>query len=148
MPENGISSEITEPLKQSLVTAVGTTPTVGVYGSAMFNLQKLMVEIAAGGHGILIVTEEQFKGYGRQGGFVNLEDVFDAAKYPKGVIEANEGTSEEEKLVKHLYGVPMEQTEWFTKDKLNGKGLYAFIPGNAPDVEQAKQVLKTIVEMK
>lgn len=148
MPENGVSSEVNETLKQSLADAVGSTPTVGLYGSAMFNLQKLVVEIAAGGHGILIVTENEFKGYGRQGGFVNLENLFDTTKYPKGVIEANEGTSEKEKLVKHLYGIPMEQTGWFTKTKLNGEGLYAFIPSNAPDVEKAKRVLKTIVEMK
>ncbi|MFD2613695.1 hypothetical protein [Paenibacillus gansuensis] len=148
LPQSGIPSEATDKLQEVLAAKLGEKPTMGVYGSPLFRPEKMMVELAAGENSIVITDEELFKGYTSQGGFVRLDDAFDASKFPEGVTTAEEGTTDEPKKVTALYGIPMDKAGWFQAAGLNGKGLFAFIPGNSPDVEQSIRVLKTIVEMK
>ncbi|WP_019534507.1 hypothetical protein [Paenibacillus ginsengihumi] len=144
MASNGVPNEVGEKLQQSLQAKVGEGMTVEVVTTPIFSLEKLIVEIAAGGHGVLIVPGEQFKALGQQGGYVSLDDVANPEDYPEGVLEM----TEDGKTEKHLYGIPLEHSRWFADLQLNGKDLFAFIPLNAPDHEKAKQVMKIIAEKK
>ncbi|SDC00569.1 hypothetical protein SAMN02799630_02404 [Paenibacillus sp. UNCCL117] len=152
MSKTGIPGEVAEKLEKALIAKVGETPTVAISASPMFSMDKMIVEIAAGGNGILIIPGEQFHGMSKQGGFVPLDDVANPADFPDGVLELpveEEGKPADKsnpKLEKHLYGIPMEHTKWFKELELNGKDLYAFIPQNAKDIEKAKQVLKHIAQ--
>lgn len=142
MGSNGIPNEVGEKLQASLQSKIGESPSVQVLTAPLFSMEKMIVEIAAGENGILVIPENHFKTMGEQGGYVSLDDVAKAEDFPDGVLEVTEDGKKE----KHLYGIPMEQTKWFTELEFNGKNLYAFIPANAPDKEKAKQVMKFIAE--
>ncbi|GAB7056970.1 MULTISPECIES: hypothetical protein [unclassified Paenibacillus] len=139
---NGIPNEAGEKLQASLQSEIGESPSVQVLAAPIFSMEKLIVEIAAGQNGILMIPENHFKAMGEQGGYVPLDDVAKAEDFPEGVLEV----TEDGKKQKHLYGIPMDQTKWFTELEFDGKNLFAFIPANAPDKEKAKQVMKIIAE--
>lgn len=122
--------------------------TVDVVVSPMFSLEKMIVELAAGGHGILIVNEEQFKALAGQGAFYSLEDTFDPAGYPEGVIDMTVTEGDTEQVVNGLFGMPVDETDWFRSGGYAGGRAFAFVPLNAPNPELAKQALKAIVEWK
>jgi ABC-type glycerol-3-phosphate transport system substrate-binding protein len=138
MTEQGIEKEQADKLQQSLTATVGSSPSVILYASPVYSLQKLIVEIAAGENSIIVVPEEQFLAFAAQGGYVPLDELFEEGQYPEGVME-NPETKE-----RHLYGIPMHQTKWFADAGYKGKGIYAFIPQNSANIEQAKQVLKAV----
>ncbi|MDR6878443.1 hypothetical protein [Bacillus sp. 3255] len=143
MGANGFPSEAGEKLEASLKSKIGETPTVKLNTSPIFSMEKMIVELAAGGNGIFILGEEQFKGLSQQAGFVNLDETIKPEDYPEGVIEiAEEGKPAE----KHLYGIPLAGNKWMKEQGFEGKGLIAFIPVNAPKLEEAKQVLKVIAQ--
>lgn len=120
MGPQGIPGDAADKLKSSLVVKVGPTPTLDLHASPIFSLEKMVVEIAAGENGILILPED----------------------YPSGIIEM----TDEGKTEKHLYGIPLEDTKWMKELNMNGKGLVAFIAQNAKNKEQAKHVIKIIAE--
>lgn len=140
MGSNGIPSEAGDKLQASLQSEIGESPSVKVLTAPLFSMEKMIVEIAAGGNGILVIPENHFKTMGEQGGYVPLDDVAKAEDFPEGVLEVTEDGKKETRL----YGIPMERTKWFTEFEFNGKDVYAFIPANAPDKEKAKQVMKFI----
>ncbi|MCZ8516381.1 hypothetical protein O9H85_29115 [Paenibacillus filicis] len=144
MGPQGVPNEVGDKLQQALQTKLGTAPTIQVVTTPMFSMEKMVVEIAAGENGILILPMDQFKTLGNQGGYIALDDVTRADDYPDGVLELKEEGKPSQG--KHLYGIPLEKTKWFTDLKLNGKDLVAFIPANAPDKEKSKQVMKRIAE--
>ncbi|CAG7613886.1 hypothetical protein PAESOLCIP111_01655 [Paenibacillus solanacearum] len=142
MSATGVPNEVADKLGQSLQAKLGTAPTVKVLTTPIFSVEKLMVEIAAAENGIIIIPTQQFKALGQQGGYVPLDDLAKAEDFPDGVLEI----TEDGKTQKHLYGIPMEKTKWFTELNFNGKDLYAFIPANAPNMEKSKQVMKQIAQ--
>ncbi|TXK85541.1 hypothetical protein [Paenibacillus sp. N3.4] len=143
MGPNGYPSEAGDKLELSLKEKVGETPTVKVLTSPIFSMEKMIVELAAGGNGIFILAEDQFKSLTKQAGFVSLDDTIKPEDYPDGVIEvAEEGKPAE----KHLYGIPLTNNKWMKDQGFEGKGLVAFIPQNAPKLNEAKQVLKAIAQ--
>ncbi|MBP1993508.1 hypothetical protein [Paenibacillus eucommiae] len=143
MGSQGIPSEVADKLRDSLKEKVGEAPTVALNTSPMFSMEKMVVELAAGGNGIMILGEEQFLGMAPQNGYVALDDVINPEDYPTGILEM---TDEEGNKEKHLYGIPLEETKWMKELDLNGKGLVAFIPMNAKKQEEAKKVMKIIAE--
>ncbi|MEI7026023.1 hypothetical protein [Paenibacillus sp. y28] len=147
MPENGIVSDLTERLQQTLQSRLGESPTVTVNGSVIFSMEKLVVEIAAGGNGVLILPEDQLKAVLGQGGAVNLEGLLKKEDYPGGVREAvissQQGVEERQTA---LFAVPMTESKWFKEAGYKGNPMYAFIPANAPDMDKAKQVMAAIAE--
>ena len=145
MSEGGSQADASASLQASLETLVGASPTVSLNISPMFSLDKLMVEIAAGDNAIMIIPEAQFQSFARQGGLVILDDLFNAADYPKGVIEAPVGSSKEEKIEKHLYGVPVKESKWIKDSGYRGGDLYAFVHPRAKNLEMGKQVLKILM---
>lgn len=142
MGQNGIPNEVGDKLQAALQAKVGQTPTVSVLTVPVFSMEKLIVEIAAGDNGIIIVPAEQFNVIGKQGGYVSLDNIAKPEDFPAGVLELPvDGKTE-----KHLYGIPLEQTKWFTELKLNGKDLVAFVPANAKNQDKVMQVIKVIAQ--
>ncbi|MGG2196304.1 hypothetical protein [Paenibacillus validus] len=135
-----------EKLEAALVSKVGEAPTVAVAVSPMFSLEKMIIEVAAAGNGILVLPGDQFRGLGKQGGYVPLDELAKAEDFPDGVLELPVDGNPDGKLEKHLFGIPVEKTTWFADLGLSGQDLYAFIPQNAPDIEKAKQVMKHIAQ--
>lgn len=145
MSSSGIPSEVGDKLEASLVEKLGQAPTVKIQTTPIFSMEKLIVEIAAGDNGIIVVPKEQFKALGQQGGYVSLDAVAKAEDFPDGVMEIPvDGKSGG--VEKHLYGIPLEQTKWLTDLKLNGKDLIAFVPANAKKQDLVMQVLKVIAQ--
>ena len=75
MGSNGFPSEAGDKLEASLKSKVGEVPTVKINTSPIFSMEKMIVELAAGGNGIFILAEEQFKSLSNQAGFVSLDDI-------------------------------------------------------------------------
>lgn len=144
----GLTQDTPAKLEQLLKTKLGEKPTVSIASSPIFSMEKLVVEIAAGEHGLIILPEEHFKTLVSQGGIVSLDDLFDAAKYPGGVLEVPADPSKPgSKAEKHLYGVPVSDSKLLQEAGYKGKEkLYAFVHPRAPQMDQAKLVLKTLVE--
>ncbi|WP_281885236.1 hypothetical protein [Paenibacillus sp. YYML68] len=145
MTKSGTASETVKKLETALVEKLGESPTVSLGSTPVFSLEKLMVEVAAGGNGILIVPGEQFHSFAKQGGFVSLDDIANPEDFPDGYIE-QPVDGQPGKMEKHLYGIHLEKTKWFLDLGYNGKDLYAFIPQNSNDIEKAKQVMKVIAQ--
>ncbi|MGG1514352.1 hypothetical protein ABE504_02990 [Paenibacillus oryzisoli] len=143
MGPNGFPTEAAEKMEASLKSKIGEVPSVKLNTSPIFSMEKMIVELAAGGNGIFILPEEQFKGLSSQAGFVSLDEVINPADYPSGVVEIQE---EGKPAEKHLYGIPLEGNKWMKDQGYEGKGLVAFIPANAPKMDEAKQVLKVIAQ--
>lgn len=143
MGQNGFPSDAGEKLEASLKSKIGEVPTVKLNTSPIFSMEKMVVELAAGGNGIFILADDQFKALSQQAGFVSLDETINPSDYPDGVVEiAEEGKPAE----KHLYGIPLSGNKWMKEQGFEGKGLIAFIPVNAPKLEEAKQVLKVIAQ--
>jgi ABC-type glycerol-3-phosphate transport system substrate-binding protein len=145
MSTTGIPSEVGDKLEADLQAKLGQAPTIKIQTTPIFSMEKLIVEIAAGDNGIIVVPTEQFKALGQQGGYVSLDGVAKAEDYPGGVLDmpldGKTGATE-----KHLYGIPLEKTKWFIDLKLNGKDLIAFVPANAKKQDLVMQALKIIAE--
>jgi ABC-type glycerol-3-phosphate transport system substrate-binding protein len=142
MSSKGIPTEVGDKLQQWLVGKVGEAPTLRVVTTPVFSMEKLVVEIAAGDNGIIVVPTEQFKAIGLQGGYVSLDGIAKPEDFPEGVMEQTADGKKET----HLYGIPLENTKWFKELNLNGKDLFAFIPVNAPNQEKAIEVMKHIAQ--
>jgi ABC-type glycerol-3-phosphate transport system substrate-binding protein len=142
MGPQGVPAEVGDKLEASLVAKLGPTPTIGLNTSPMFSMEKMIVEIAAGENGIIVLGEEQWKALGNQGGYVSLDDVVNPDEHKDGVLTI----TEEGKSETHVYGIHLVDTKWMKELELNGKGLFAFIPANAKNMELSKQVMKVIAE--
>jgi len=148
---NGIPAEAGAKLQTALQTKVGAAPTVSIVTSPIFSMEKLIVEIAGAENGIIILPAEHFKALGQQGGYVSLDSAAKMEDFPGGVlelpVESKDGTKEATpKKEKHLYGIPLEETKWFTELNLNGKDLVAFVPANAKNQDKVMQVMKIIAQ--
>jgi predicted nucleotidyltransferase len=138
-----------EQMETVLQEKVGESPTVDLSTSPLFSLEKLVVEIAAGGHGILILNEEQMRTFAAEkSSLYPLDDTFPAADYPQGLIEVDVQDEKGNVTGKEtgFYVMPVEDAPWFQLGGYAGPPAYAFIPANAPNPELAKQVLKAMVE--
>jgi ABC-type glycerol-3-phosphate transport system substrate-binding protein len=147
MGQSGMSSENADKLKESLVQRLGEAPTITLKSSPIFSVEKMLLQLAAGGNGIMILSEEPFKAVIQKGAGTSLDAIFDPKEYPSGVAEIlvdykkPDGAKE-----KHLYGIPINQTSWMKAVGYNGRELFAFINSKAPDFEAAKKVLQVIAE--
>lgn len=148
MTNGGTAQDTTSKLAQALQAKLGEKPTIAVSGSPIFSMEKLIVEVAAADHSIIIIPEEQFQMLVKQGGTTPLEGAFDASRYPGGVLEVPADPNKPDaKPEKHLYGVPVSDAKLLRDAGYKGKEtLYAFVHPRAPHMEQAIQALKAIVE--
>lgn len=145
MPEKGIFADNTK-LEQSLKAKLGQSPTVQVNVTPIFNPQKLIVEMAAGGHSIMIFPIDQLAHFLPRGAAVPLDDVFAANAYPQGVFDVPVDPKNPDTTGKHLYAIPVSKTAWFKEAGYQGDEMLAFIFPKAPDKEKAIAVLKAMVE--
>ncbi|AQT85564.1 hypothetical protein ERICIV_00727 [Paenibacillus larvae subsp. larvae] len=153
MGSSGFPVDIVTKLETSLKEKVGEDVSLSISASPMYASQKLEVEIAAGGNGILVLPEKEFRSFAAQNSLVSLDDLAGVDDFPGGIEEAviePENKKQEPKpeplKEKHLYAVPLDETKWFRENELSGLGLYAMIPVNAPDIEKAKAVMRKIAE--
>jgi hypothetical protein len=123
-----------EEMEASLKEKVGETPTVELFVTPMFSIDKMVVELAAGENGLFIVPKAQFDMLLNQDGYINLDDTFKKEDYPQGIYN--------DKLV----GVPVTNTKWLKDLGYKGGEMMAYIPFRAKDKEKSKQVLKAIME--
>lgn len=145
IPETGMPDSVTQSIKTNLQEKMGDK-TVEVYGSPIYNAQKLIVEYIAGEHGILVIPKSDFVSMVGEGGGQPLDDLFKAEDYPDGVMT---GTvykeNDEEVQEKHLYGIPVKQAEMFKKAGFVPDDLFLIIPTNAPDLALSQQAMKGMV---
>ncbi|AJY77434.1 hypothetical protein VN24_02085 [Paenibacillus beijingensis] len=147
MAKNGLSSDATEALTKSLQAKFGDTK-IQVSSSPIYNQQKLIVELAAGGNAVMMLDKDDFVSLLGQGGALSLDDVFDPKLYPEGVLEGTiPGDKDEpDRKETHLYGIPVTKAKLVQSAGINDDKLILFIPANAPDQEAAKQMIKELVE--
>ncbi|WP_440118072.1 hypothetical protein [Paenibacillus sp. QZ-Y1] len=149
----GNASVISEKLQANLQQKLGEEPKVEVITSAMYDVQKIMVEYAAGEHDIFILPEADMKQYGNNGSNIPLDDTFDPEKYKRGVfdggvlVEKGDGDGGSDiKKESHLYGIPLEDMQMFKDVDYAASNLFATIPVSAANVEESKKVLKALTE--
>lgn len=116
--------------------------------SPMFDLQKVLVEYAAGGNSIVILPEDSIKIYGKDGAHVVLDDYFDQADYPDGVFESGvlKDGDRDATLEKHLFGIPVKDMKMFQDAGYTPDGMLACVLINAPDKDAAIKVLQKLAE--
>lgn len=153
MGSSGFPAEIVTKIENSLKDKVGEEVSLSINASPMYSSQKLVVEVAAGGNGLLILPEKEFRNFAGQNALISLDDLARTDDFPVGIEEAvieQENKKEEPKpeprKEKHLYAIPLDSTKWFRENELSGLNLYAMIPVNAPDIEKAKVVMRKIAE--
>jgi ABC-type glycerol-3-phosphate transport system substrate-binding protein len=142
MSKGGWPVDVGPKLEASLRDKVGASPTLEVAISPIYSMEKLFVEIAAGGNGVIVVPAEDYRNFGAQGGYVALEDQFDASQYPDGML--NPTDDDGQPMGSHLYGIPLDDSKWLADLGVKGKGLIAFVPVTAKHPDLAVQVLKTM----
>ena len=140
MPSNGMSPVISDMLEKNLQQQLGATPTVRVSSTPIFSLDKMIVEVAAGDHGIIVLTKDQWLSIVRMGGMLPLDDLLKPTDFPEGVVELPVDDPKG-KTEQHLYAIPVSNTKWMKSIRYNGEELFAFLHPRAPDLEKAKQVL-------
>ncbi|WP_229749994.1 hypothetical protein [Paenibacillus nasutitermitis] len=145
MPKEYLPDGVTTKVQEKLTEKFGEDKKIVINASPMYNDQKLIVEIAAGGNGVLILPKETLVNMIKQGPAVQLDEWFDAAAYPEGVMESEIGDSKNLKLVKGLFAIPVEKTI-FKDAGYNEPDMLMIIPANAPDQELSAAVMKELIK--
>lgn len=125
--------------------------TVKINASPIYNMQKIMLEYAAAGNGLIVLPKDDIKKYSENGGHVALDEYLDPAAYEEGVFEGQlvTKTSEgkfEEKNGKYLFGLPSDKLPLMEKYGLVDKQWYVAVPSTTPSVELSVKVLKLLME--
>ncbi|MBW7454644.1 hypothetical protein ACFOLF_27455 [Paenibacillus sepulcri] len=145
MPKEYLPDGVAAKVEEQLKAKFGEEKTIEVNASPMYNDQKLIVEIAAGGNGILILPKDTLMSMITQGPAIQLDKWFDASAYPEGVLESDLGDSKNPKLVKGLFAIPVEKTI-FKDAGYNEPNMLMIIPANAPDQDLSIEVMKELVK--
>lgn len=147
LPATGLPFELADKLEAGVKAKLGETPTLDIVSSPMYSVEKLIVEVAAGDHGVIIVPDQQFRSLGAQGGYVNLDKLAEEPGFPmtkddlkKGIMEIDDNGKKET----HLFAIPLEQSKLLKDAGISGKDLYAFIPVKAKNQENSMKVLRAL----
>ena len=132
-PQN-VSFNKQDELKAALQPRIGESPTVTFAISPFFEPQKMIVELAAGGHGVFVLPKEQFDVFKGEEGLVPLDDILKKEDFPGGVQDGK------------LLGVPLKDSKLLKEAGYNGGEMYAFITERVKNKDQAKQVLKVMAQ--
>ncbi|MBB3113684.1 ABC-type glycerol-3-phosphate transport system substrate-binding protein [Paenibacillus phyllosphaerae] len=147
MPKEYMNTEVAVKVEEKLQAAFGETKKIEVFSSPMYNDQKLIVEIAAGGNGIILVPKDTLAMMSAQGPAVQLDDYFKAEDYPAGVMESLvEDEAGNEKQVKGLFAIPVDSLPIFKASGYAEEDILAFIPVNSPNKELSIEVLKELMK--
>ncbi|GAA3402491.1 hypothetical protein ACFFNY_04465 [Paenibacillus hodogayensis] len=134
-PQNSPFNKQDEVVK-TLTAKLGEKPTVEVSISPIFEMQKMIVDLAAGDWSVYVLPKEQFDGFKKEGGFVPLDDVLKKEDFPDGVYDGQ------------LVGVPLKDSKLLKDAGYKGGEVYGFIIQRLKEGkrEAAKQVLKAMAE--
>jgi ABC-type glycerol-3-phosphate transport system substrate-binding protein len=149
MPKTTLPNNAAVDIQKSLRAKLGTDKTIVVTGSPIYNIQKMMLEYAAGEHDVFVLPKADFLTLVKEGGAIPLDDAFDPASYPEGVMDGmvtNEDNTEA--VEKHLFGIPLDGSKMFKDIGYDAarEELYIIVFVRAKDKDYAKQVVKEIVQ--
>lgn len=148
MDQAGIPSTIGETLEKSLKEKLAPDLKVEVNAMGLYNIQKLMVEYAAGMNDIMILSKEDVMNYGKNGANLPLDEYFSPADYPEGVFEGGiEVEGEDElKMEKHLYGIPASELKMFKDAGFAPEELLITVAVSTDSMEQSVAAIKAMME--
>ncbi|OPA76782.1 hypothetical protein BVG16_16570 [Paenibacillus selenitireducens] len=146
-----IPTEVTEQVQAQLQAKLGEEKTLQVNSSAMYNIQKLIAELAVSQNGIMVIQEQDMLNFANSEGCTPLEGTFDQEKYKKGFVEGTVSVKgadgkDQEKKEQHLYALPINEMKMFQTIGYKTDKLYAIIPSNAPNKELSMKVLQMMAE--
>ncbi|WP_127532619.1 hypothetical protein [Paenibacillus kobensis] len=145
-PKDGMPDDVAGKVEEQLQTKMGDK-SVEVFGSPLYNEQKMIVEFVAGERSILAIPKDFFLSMVEQGGVEPLDELFKPEDFPDGFMTGtvyNEKTKEETKE-KHLYGIPVKQSAMFQGVGYTPDDLYLVVPSTSPNEELSKQAMKGLI---
>lgn len=147
---NGASpdSSVQESIKDRLQEKLGEGTQVEFNSTPMYNLQKLMVEYAAGSNDIIILSKEDVQNYGKNGSNLPLDDYFNPEDYPEGVFEGGVEREDEDELVEeeHLYAIPLTKLKMFQDAGFAPEDTFVTIANSADSVDQSVAAIKAMMD--
>jgi hypothetical protein len=148
MDKTGSPGSIGQTLEKSLQDKLGPDLTVELNAMGLYNVQKLMVEYAAGMNDIMILSKEDIVNYGKSGANVPLDAYFSAADYPEGVFEGGveQADSDELKQEEHLYAIPVSKLKLFKDSGYAPEGLFVTVAVTTDNMDQSIAAIKAMME--
>jgi hypothetical protein len=150
MMANGMSpdSSVTETIQGKLQEKLGEETKVEFNSTPMYNIQKLVVEYAAGMNDIIILSKEDVQNYGKSGANLPLEDYFKAEDYPEGVFEGGVIRGEEQETVQeeHLFAIPLSKLKMFQDAGFAPDDVFLTVALSADSVDQSIAAIKAMME--
>lgn len=150
MMPNGLTpdSKFQETVKDKLQDKLGEETKVEFNSSPIYNIQKLMVEYAAGMNDLVILSKADVENYGKNGANLPLDDYFKAEDYPEGVFEGGVIRGEEEELVqeKHLFAIPLSKLKMFKDAGFAPDDVFVTLAVSADSVDKSIAAIKAMME--
>lgn len=146
LPEDSVTAlqdEINDKLNGEYIVKINASP--------LYNMQKIMIEYAAAGNGLMVLPKDDIKKYSENGGNLALDEYLDPATYEEGVFEGLSVTKTsddkfEEKNGKYLFGLPTDKLPLMEKHGLVDNQWYVAVPSTTPNIELSVKVLKLLME--
>lgn len=141
-------SSVSKTIQDQLQVKLGEATKVEFNASPMYNLQKLMVEYAAGMNDIVILSKDDMLNYGKNGANLPLDDYFKAENYPEGVFEGGVLKGEKDEIVqeKHLYGIPLSKLKMFQDAGFAPDNVFVTLAVSADSIDQSIVAMKAMTE--
>lgn len=148
MDKNGSPSTIGETMEKGLKAKLGPDLKVEFNAMGLYNIQKLMVEYAAGMNDIIILSKDDVINYGKNGANIPLDDYFSPADYPEGVFEGGISVEGQDdlKMEKHLYAIPASKLKMFKDTGYAPEELFVTVAATTDSIEQSIQAIKAMME--
>ena len=148
MPQAPLPLPLIDEMQKELQLKLGDTK-IAVNSSAVYRLDKLFVELAAGGNAMMLLNKEDFVRLLDQGAALPLDDEFNPDDYKEGVRSGTilGAKNEPDRKETHLYGIPAGKAYMLKQLGITDKDdLFLFVLVNAPDKTIAKRMMKGLVE--
>ncbi|WP_410512155.1 hypothetical protein PaeBR_19280 [Paenibacillus sp. BR2-3] len=148
MDKAGSPGSIGDTMQKSLQDKLGPDLKVEFNAMGIYNIQKLMVEYAAGMNDIMVLSKEDVLNYGKNGANLPLDKYFSAADYPEGVFEGGveQADSSDLKQEEHLYAIPVSKLKMFQDSGYAPEGLFVTVPVSTGNFEQSISAIKAMME--
>ncbi|WP_052087727.1 hypothetical protein [Paenibacillus wynnii] len=148
MDKAGSPSTIGETMEKGLKDKLGPDLKVEFNAMGIYNLQKLMVEYAAGANDIVILSKEDAVIYGKNGANLPLDAYFSPDDYPEGVFEGGISVEGEDDLrqEKHLYAIPASKLKMFKDTGYAPEELFVTVAVSTDNMDQSVKAIKAMME--
>lgn len=146
IPEENVAA-----LQQELNDKLNGEYTVQIFASPLYNAQKIMLEYAAAGNGLIVLPREDVMKYSENGGNLALDEYFNPADYEEGVFEGRvdiklDDNKIEEKTGKFLFALPTEKLTLMKKHSLVEKQWFIAVPATTPNMDLSVKVLNLLMK--